>query len=85
MPKIEIYTKTMCPYCKMAKSLLESKDQTWEEINVSENPERMDEMVERTGGRMTAPEIFIDGKLVGGYDDLVALEQSGALDELLGG
>ena len=69
----------------MAEQLLESKGQTWEEINVTRDPSRMPEMIERAGGRMTAPEIFIDGKLVGGYQELVALEQSGELDAMLAG
>ncbi len=84
MAKIEIYTKNTCPYCTMAKRLLESKGQEWEEINLNQQPERTDEMIERTGGKMSVPEIFIDDKLVGGYDDLAALESAGELDALLG-
>jgi glutaredoxin 3 len=83
MAKIEIYSKTTCPYCVMAKRLFESKGQTFEEINLNLNPERTDEMIERSGGKMTVPEIFIDDKLIGGYDDLAALEQAGKLDPLL--
>ncbi len=85
MPRIEIYTRDHCPYCEMAKRLLQSKGQTWEEINLSREPERTDEMVERSGGRRTVPEIFVDGRLIGGYDDLAALESSGELDRLLAG
>jgi glutaredoxin 3 len=81
--KIEIYTKDVCPYCTMAKRLLENKGQEWEEINLSREPGRVDEMIERSGGRMTVPEIFIDGTLVGGYDDLAALETKGELDPML--
>lgn len=83
MAKIEIYSKTTCPYCVMAKRLLESKGQTFEEINLNQSPERTDEMIERSGGKMTVPEIFIDDKLIGGYDDLAALETAGELDALL--
>jgi glutaredoxin 3 len=83
MAKIEIYSKNSCPYCTMAKRLLESKGQEYEEINLNQQPERTDEMIERTGGKMSVPEIFIDGKLVGGYDDLAALESAGELDALL--
>ena len=83
MAKIEIYTTTTCPYCTMAKRLLENKGQKWEEINLDQSPDRLDEMLERSGGRRSVPEIFIDGKLVGGYDDLVALESAGKLDALL--
>lgn len=84
MTRIEIYTKDYCPYCRFATRLLESKGQTWEEVNVSRQPERMQEMLDRSGGRMTAPEIFIDGQLIGGWDELSALEQAGELDPLLG-
>jgi len=83
MAKIEIYTRTTCPYCIMAKRLLENKGQNWEEINLDTSPERTDEMLERSGGKRTVPEIFIDGTLVGGYDDLAALETEGKLDALL--
>ena len=83
MAKIEIYTRTTCPYCTMAKRLLENKGQNWEEINLDTSPERTDEMLERSGGKRTVPEIFIDGALIGGYDDLAALETEGKLDGLL--
>ena len=84
MTKIEIYTKNVCPYCTLAKRLLESKGLTWEEINLSTNPERTDEMLERCGGRMTVPEILINDKLIGGFDDLAGLNKSGELDTLVG-
>ncbi len=83
MAKIEIYSKNSCPYCTMAKRLLESKGQEYEEINLSQHPERTDEMIERSGGKMSVPEIFISGKLIGGFDDLAALETAGKLDPLL--
>ncbi len=83
MAKIEIYSKDTCPYCTMAKRLLDNKGQEWEEINLTKDPGRTDEMIERSGGRMTVPEIFIDGKLIGGFDDLAALESAGELDKLL--
>jgi glutaredoxin 3 len=84
MTKIEIYTKNVCPYCTLAKRLLESKGLAWEEINLSTNPERTDEMLERCGGRMTVPEILINDKLIGGFDDLAELNKSGELDTLVG-
>ncbi|MDG1405526.1 MAG: glutaredoxin 3 [Planctomycetota bacterium] len=84
MTKIEIYTKNVCPYCTLAKRLLESKGLTWEEINLSTNPERTDEMLERCGGRMTVPEILINDNLIGGFDDLAELNKSGELDTLVG-
>ena len=83
MAKIEIYTKDACPYCTMAKRLLENKGQEWEEINLSREPGRVDEMLERSGGRMTVPQIFIDDRHIGGFDDLLALDQAGELDPLL--
>ena len=83
MTKIEIYTKNVCPYCTLAKRLLESKGLAWEEINLSTNPERTDEMLERCGGRMTVPEILINDKLIGGFDDLAELNKSGELDTLV--
>lgn len=83
MAKIEIYSKDTCPYCTMAKRLLDNKGQEWEEINLTTDPGRTDEMIERSGGRTTVPEVFIDGKLIGGFDDLAALESSGELDKLL--
>ncbi len=83
MTKVEIYIRKACPYCGMAKKLLASKGQDWEEIDLDQEPNRTEEMMERSGGRMTVPEIFINGDLVGGYDDLAALEAAGELDLLL--
>ena len=83
MTKVEIYIRQACPYCVMAKKLLASKGQDWEEISLDEEPDRADEMLERAGGRMTVPEIFINNELIGGYDDLAALEAAGELDLLL--
>jgi len=85
MASIEIYTRTYCPYCTHAKRLLASKGQQWEEINLDDQPDRTEEMLERSGGRMTVPEIFIDGELVGGFQELAELEQRGELDPLLAG
>lgn len=84
MAKIEIYTKDWCPYCSRAKSLLKTKGSVFEEISISDHPERRGEMIERAGGRTTVPQIFIDGRHIGGCDDLVALDRSGGLDPLLG-
>ena len=84
MPNIEIYTKDYCPYSWRAKALLESKGTLYEEIDVTHDPEREREMIARLG-RRTVPEIFFDGRLIGGSDELHALEASGELDRLLGG
>lgn len=85
MSKVEIYTTNWCPYCAMAKSLLNEKGVAYEEIDVTDDPARRNEMTERAGGRRTVPEIFIDGKIIGGFDDLHALDAAGKLDGLLGG
>jgi len=82
MKKIEIYTKNYCPYCRRAKELLSGKDLSFIEYDVTENQE-MEEEMRRRSGRKTVPEIFIDNTLIGGCDDLVALDQSGGLDSLL--
>lgn len=83
MPTVEIYTKATCPYCLRAKSLLQRKGVEIHEIGVDFGGERRQEMIERAGGRMTVPQIFIDGKHVGGCDDLFELDSTGKLDELL--
>ena len=83
MASIEMYTTSWCPYCVRAKSLLAKKGQKAQEINIEQVDGARDEMVQRSGGRMTVPQIFIDGQHVGGCDDLYALEQQGGLDALL--
>ena len=81
--KVEIYSSPWCGYCYRAKQLLESKDIAFIEIDVMEEPARRQEMVTRAKGRTTVPQIFINGKWVGGSDDLYALEKAGKLDPLL--
>ena len=83
MPKVEIYTKLTCGYCYRAKKLLEMKKVPYEEYFVDLGGAKKAEMVERAGGRMTVPQVFINGRHVGGCDDLMALEYQGKLDELL--
>ncbi len=83
MAKVEIYTTQICPYCVRAKSLLKKKGVAFEEIDVSGDPELRQAMVERAGGRRTVPEIFINGRIIGGYDELKALDDAGQLDSLL--
>lgn len=82
MAKVEIFTTKMCPYCYRAKSLLKSKGVSYREVDVSFNPEQRRALLERTG-RRTVPQIFINEKAVGGYDDIAALDEEGKLDELL--
>lgn len=83
MPKVEMYTKMMCPYCVRAKHLLKSKG-----VKIIDIPAFMDsgkraEMQKRSGGRNTFPQIFIGGKHVGGCDELHALDTAGKLDPML--
>ena len=83
MADVVIYTKPGCPYCYSAMALLKKKGVDYVEIVASNDPAKKAEMVERSGGRATFPQIFIDGKHVGGSDDLSALDRRGALDDLL--
>jgi len=84
MPDVEIYTSALCGYCTMAKRLLERKGVEFEEWNVSFKPGLRREMMARTEGRYTTPQIFIGEQGVGGCDELYDLESSGELDRLLG-
>lgn len=83
MSKVEMYTKATCPYCIRAKALLEKKGVDIIDIPASGNEEKRAEMRERSGGRNTFPQIFINGKHIGGCDDLHALDAQGGLDPLL--
>lgn len=84
MSKVVVYTKDYCPYCNAVKSLLAEKGVEFEEVDVTNNQEALNEMLSKSEGRTTVPEIFIDDVLVGGFDDLKAKEDSGELDKLLG-
>lgn len=82
---VVMYAKTTCPYCHRAKALLDEKGvKNLELILIDRDPSRRPEMIERAGGRTTVPQIFIDGRHVGGCDDLMALNRSGGLDPMLG-
>lgn len=83
MAKVVIYSTPVCPYCVRAKSLIKQKGQEYEEIDVSKDPAIRESMMQKSGGRRTVPQIFIDDKHIGGCDDLYALEQNGGLDPLL--
>lgn len=83
MAEIEIYTTFMCPYCARAKSLLDKKGQSYNEIDVSYDATKREEMTQKAGGRRTVPQIWINGTHVGGSDDLYALEREGKLDAML--
>lgn len=80
-----MYTTGVCPFCRMAERLLESKGVTAiDRVRIDLEPERRMEMVEKTG-RRTVPQIYIGETHVGGFDELAALEHAGRLDELLKG
>ncbi|HEX5181606.1 MAG TPA: glutaredoxin 3 [Allosphingosinicella sp.] len=85
MARVEIYTKFGCPYCTRAKALLAYKGVRYDEYDLNAIPGRREEMLARSNGRHTVPQIFIDGRHVGGSDDLASLEQAGRLDPMLAG
>lgn len=85
MADVIVYTGLMCSYCERSKALLTEKNVDFEEINVGREPERREEMIEKSNGGRTVPQIFINGVHVGGCDDLFALERAGKLDGLLSG
>lgn len=82
--KVEMYSKMFCPYCIRAKALLEGKGVKIIDIPAANDKAKRAEMNQRANGRNTFPQIFIDGKHVGGSDDLAALERDGKLDPMLG-
>ena len=83
MARVEIYTTSYCPYCTRAKTLLRSKGVKFDEIDVTNDPALRAKMVELAGGRRTVPEIFINGRIICGWDELYMLERNGELDLLL--
>ncbi|QNE31444.1 glutaredoxin 3 [Sphingomonas sp. NBWT7] len=83
MAQVEIYTKAWCPYCTRAMQLLSAKGVEPAEYDITMGGPKRAEMIDRAGGRTTVPQIFIDGKHIGGSDDLAALERTGGLDPLL--
>lgn len=83
MAHIEVYTKFLCPYCSRAKALLKAKGAEFEEIDITMGGPDRATMLERSGGRTTVPQVFIDGRHIGGSDDLAALDRAGGLDPLL--
>ena len=83
MAQIEIYTSMFCGFCHRAKHLLKQKGAAFEEIDVTMGPRKRAEMINRAGGRTSVPQIFIDGRHIGGCDELYALESKGKLDPLL--
>ena len=84
MAEIELYTTPFCPYCTRARTLLERKGVAFIDIDITEEPGRRAEMVRRAGGRISVPQIFIDGEHIGGSDELLALDRTGELEVKLG-
>ena len=82
--RIVVYSTPFCGYCGAAKRLLAGKGFEVTEIDVMFDPEERRKMMEKSGGRRTVPQIFIDGQHIGGFDDLSALDANGDLDRLLG-
>ncbi len=83
MTTVEIYTSPLCGFCHAAKRLLTDKGVSFSEIDVSRDPNRRQEMIQRANGGRTVPQIFIGQTHVGGCDELYGLERSGKLDPLL--
>jgi glutaredoxin 3 len=82
MAKVVMYSKVPCPYCVNAKRLLDEKGVKYEVIDLTDRPEEMQKIKDETGWR-TVPIIMIDGKLIGGYSDMKALDEDGKLDSML--
>ncbi|MFN3662637.1 glutaredoxin 3 [Yoonia sp.] len=83
MQNVEIYTKPTCGFCHMAKRILASKDVSFTEVDITAQPDKRAEMIQRAKGGSTVPQIFIGGKHIGGCDDLMMLDRQGKLDALL--
>ncbi|CCQ74781.1 glutaredoxin 3 [Magnetospira sp. QH-2] len=84
MAEVEIYTTPICPFCHRAKNLLDKKGVPFTEIDVQGKPDLRSKMTQRAGGRSSVPQVFIDGRSIGGCDDLFDMEFDGELDKLLG-
>jgi glutaredoxin 3 len=83
MPHIIVYSGPNCPYCERAKALLRKKGVGFEEFNVRTDPAKLEEMMKKSGGKKTIPQIFVNDQHIGGSDDLYALDAAGKLDGLL--
>ena len=83
MKKIIIYSSNNCGYCELAKNLLDSLSYQYQEINIQEMPNKRDEMLRKSNGRRTVPQIFVGDVHVGGYDELNKLHLKGKLTALL--
>ena len=84
MKKVEIYTGPLCAFCDFAKALLERKGVSYKEIFIGDDSNKMEEMIKKSNGMRTVPQIFIDGQHIGGNDKLQDLEKDGKLNSILG-
>lgn len=83
MSNVVIYSRPNCGFCTLAKALFDRKGIAYDEVNVLADRSRIAEMIDRSGGRMTLPQVFVNERHVGGYDDVAALDRRGVLDQLL--
>ncbi len=83
MAKVTIYTRKFCPYCSRAIALLKRKRVDFTEIDAGRDPALKEEMIQRSGGGRTFPQIFVGDRHIGGCDDMLALDRAGKLDALL--
>lgn len=83
MVNVDIYTTPYCPFCIRAKKLLASKKVEFNEIDLSENPDKFEEMLSKSNGARTVPQIFVDGEHIGDCDHIHDLDQKGELDKIL--
>ncbi len=83
MAQVEIYTTNVCPYCVKAKRLLDAKDVDYKEIDLTGDDEGRMDLLKKSNGMRTVPQIFINGQHIGGCDNLYELEDKGELDRLL--
>lgn len=81
--KVTIYTRAFCPYCSRALQLLKQKNVSFDEIKAGMDAKKKQEMIKRSGGGRTFPQIFIGDTHIGGCDEMMALERKGALDAML--
>ena len=84
MKNIEIYTGPLCAFCDRAIALLNKKGVSFKKIDLASDPNKMEDMIKKTNGMRTVPQIFVDGQHIGGSDKLQDLENDGKLNSLLG-
>jgi len=84
MPDVIVYGTAICPYCVRARSMLDKKGVNYEDVRLDQHPERRQEMEARANGRTSVPQIFIDDRHIGGFDDMAELDIDDELNPLLG-